>query len=93
MPISIYLSPSNTTMWILPFYLNKTFLQTSTYIGCFTCFNTFTFNDITKYTDDQKTAWCPKCKIDSVIGSDTILTKKILEKIYENVINTMVQEF
>jgi hypothetical protein len=37
--------------------------------GCFYCLNTFEPKDIADWADDGKTAFCPRCGIDSVIGS------------------------
>ncbi len=37
--------------------------------GCFYCEKTFEPSEIVDWIDDQQTALCPKCGIDSVIGS------------------------
>ena len=37
--------------------------------GCFYCENTFGPREIVEWQDDDQTAFCPKCGIDSVIGS------------------------
>ena len=37
--------------------------------GCFYCEKTFEAQEIVDWIDDQQTALCPKCGIDSVIGS------------------------
>lgn len=37
--------------------------------GCFYCEKTFGAQEIMDWTDDKQTALCPKCGIDSVIGS------------------------
>jgi hypothetical protein len=37
--------------------------------GCFYCRGIFLPNEITHWIDDDLTAMCPKCDIDSVIGS------------------------
>ena len=37
--------------------------------GCFYCRSTFKPSEITEWVDDDDTALCPKCGIDSVIGS------------------------
>ena len=37
--------------------------------GCFYCEKTFRAQEIADWTDNQETALCPKCGIDSVIGS------------------------
>jgi hypothetical protein len=37
--------------------------------GCFYCLTIFTPSEITRWTDEQQTAVCPHCGVDSVIGS------------------------
>jgi hypothetical protein len=37
--------------------------------GCFYCLATFPPTEIELWTDDEQTPMCPKCGIDSVIGS------------------------
>lgn len=37
--------------------------------GCFFCFRTFPPTLITAWIDDNQTALCPSCGVDSVIGS------------------------
>ncbi len=44
-------------------------ILTSTLCGCFYCEKTFQADEIVDWTDDDQTAQCPKCGIDSVIGS------------------------
>jgi hypothetical protein len=44
-------------------------LQRSSLCGCFYCFATFTSAEISDWIDDGQTAVCPKCSVDSVIGS------------------------
>jgi len=36
--------------------------------GCFYCCQTFAPTEIREWTDDEQTALCPRCGIDSVIG-------------------------
>jgi hypothetical protein len=43
-------------------------LSTSAQCGCFFCFRKFAFADITRWTDKNQTALCPKCGIDAVLG-------------------------
>jgi len=43
-------------------------LETSTLCGCFHCLAEFPPSAIQQWTDDEQTALCPKCEIDSVIG-------------------------
>ncbi len=49
--------------------LNRAELQTSSHCGCFYCFAIFGPVDISEWIDEEQTALCPKCGIDSVIGS------------------------
>jgi hypothetical protein len=37
--------------------------------GCFYCLAVFPPTDVTHWIDEEQTAMCPKCDIDSVIGS------------------------
>lgn len=50
--------------------------------GCFYCSKTFLPTEITEWTDEDQTAFCPKCGVDSVIGSASGLpiTKKFLDE-------------
>jgi hypothetical protein len=44
-------------------------LRESDVCGCFYCLEVFPSSEIEDWTDDDDTALCPKCGIDSVIGS------------------------
>ena len=44
-------------------------LEQSVLCGCFYCSATFSVADVEEWVDDDSTALCPKCGIDSVIGS------------------------
>lgn len=44
-------------------------LMKSEICGCFYCLETFPPQEIERWIDDGKCAMCPKCDIDSVIGS------------------------
>jgi hypothetical protein len=43
-------------------------LESSALCGCFHCFAEFPPAAIQQWSDDEQTALCPKCEIDSVIG-------------------------
>jgi hypothetical protein len=43
-------------------------VETSTVCGCFYCLSIFPPAEIVDWTDEDQTALCPKCGIDSVIG-------------------------
>lgn len=44
-------------------------IEMSARCGCFFCFRTFPSTDIKAWTDANQTALCPRCGVDSVIGS------------------------
>ena len=48
---------------------NRVEVESSALCGCFYCFAIFAPADISEWIDDGQTAMCPKCPIDSVIGS------------------------
>ena len=47
---------------------NRSSLSKSMVCGCFYCFNEFPFEQIIEWVDDDKTALCPYCGIDAVLG-------------------------
>jgi hypothetical protein len=49
--------------------LHRSELMDSDICGCFYCISTFPVSEIETWTDNDQTAICPKCGIDSVIGS------------------------
>jgi len=55
--------------------LHKPEIERSSICGCFYCLRTFAPNDIIEWVDNSMpngpTAVCPKCGIDSVIGSES----------------------
>lgn len=44
-------------------------IEASARCGCFFCFRIFRSQDIKAWIDANQTALCPKCGVDSVIGS------------------------
>lgn len=44
-------------------------IDRSTNCGCFSCFRTFVAVEIRSWIDKNQTALCPRCGIDSVIGT------------------------
>jgi len=48
--------------------LNRTNILQSKICGCFYCITTFQPSDVMEWTDNDQTAICPNCGIDSVIG-------------------------
>jgi len=43
-------------------------VEGSSSVGCFYCCETFPASEIEEWVDEGKTAMCPRCGIDSVIG-------------------------
>jgi hypothetical protein len=60
-------------------------LEASSLCGCFYCFARFAAAEIIEWTDANQTALCPKCGIDSVIGSASgdPITPEILRRMHE----------
>ena len=50
-------------------FKNRDELLKSAQCGCFYCLAIFCPTEIAEWTDEERTAMCPKCGIDSVIGS------------------------
>lgn len=48
---------------------NRTELLASDNCGCFYCLKTYAPSEIKEWIDDKETATCPRCGIDSVLGS------------------------
>jgi hypothetical protein len=44
-------------------------IESSTRCGCFFCFRSFASSDIKAWIDANQTALCPRCGVDSVLGS------------------------
>ena len=63
---------------------HRTEILASNLCGCFYCRGTFSPAAIEDWTDDDQTAICPKCGIDSVIGSKAgfPLTKEFLDEMH-----------
>ncbi len=53
----------------------------NTLCGCYYCLEVFEGNEITKFIDQDETAQCPKCGIDSVLAGVT--DKNLLRKLNE----------
>lgn len=64
---------------------NKAELEESTQCGCFYCLAIFDPLEIEEWIDNEKTAFCPKCHIDSVIGdkSGFPIIIEFLEKMHK----------
>lgn len=62
-------------------FKNKELLNNANTCGCYHCCEIFNRNEIKDFTDNEKTALCPKCNIDAVVA-DTCgfsITKEFLE--------------
>ncbi|MFJ8529837.1 cytoplasmic protein [Bacillus sp. NPDC094106] len=66
---------------------NKIYLEKDIICGCFYCLKIFNPNTITEWWDDNDTAVCPYCGIDSVIGEGSGF------KITENFLKEMRQRW
>jgi hypothetical protein len=49
--------------------MNRAEIAASELCGCFYCLATFPPDQVQEWCDDGQTALCPRCGIDSVIGS------------------------
>lgn len=49
-------------------YKNKQSILNSNNCGCFYCLSIFSKDQIKFWIDDNNTAVCPKCNVDSVLG-------------------------
>ena len=50
---------------------NRKNLEKDTRCGCFHCLKIFNHNEIDEWWDDDDTAVCPYCGIDSVLGASS----------------------
>jgi hypothetical protein len=50
-------------------FKNREEIVKSQLCGCFYCLAIFAPGEVTHWIDEDRTAMCPKCDIDSVIGS------------------------
>lgn len=59
-------------------------IERSEVCGCFSCLALFTPDKIVRWTTDGKTALCPSCGVDSVIGSASghRITSEFLEEMH-----------
>ena len=66
--------------------LHKAEIESSTICGCFYCLSIFPPSAIIEWTDDGQTAICPKCPVDSVIGSASgyPITQEFLQRMHDH---------
>ncbi len=67
-------------------FKNRDEVMRSDLCGCFYCLSTFRPDEIVNWTDDGQTAICPRCPVDSVIGSASgcPLEKEFLKKMNDH---------
>jgi hypothetical protein len=60
-------------------------LEASEICGCFYCLSTFSPSAISEWIDDGQTALCPKCPVDSVLGSASgyPITRNFLQRMHD----------
>lgn len=66
--------------------LHRAEIESSAVCGCFYCFSIFPPSDIVEWIDDGQTAVCPKCPVDSVIGSASgfPITAEFLQRMHDH---------
>jgi hypothetical protein len=64
-------------------FQNRVEIEQSLKCGCFSCGSIFDATEVEDYIDDGKTALCPYCSVDSVIGdaSGIELNPKLLNEL------------
>lgn len=64
-------------------FKNKQAIETSQICGCYNCLNIINVKDIEFWTDDDETALCPNCTLDTLIAEsfNVPLDKETLGKI------------
>ena len=64
---------------------NKEQIEVSVQAGCYYCLSIFAPKEIYEYCDSGTTVLCPKCRIDSVIGSNSgySIDLSTLKKLHE----------
>jgi hypothetical protein len=62
-------------------FKNKELIETSDECSCYHCLKTFKKKEIKHWVDDDQTALCPKCGIDSVLNfvPDMLSLNKVRE--------------
>lgn len=63
---------------------NKQELEKADKCGCFYCNKIYTPKEIVNWTDNQQTAVCPYCGVDSVIANPNENDLQMLNKYYFN---------
>jgi hypothetical protein len=66
--------------------LHRAEIEASEICGCFYCFATYPPTEIIEWVDESQTAICPKCPVDSVIGSASgfPITREFLQRMHDH---------
>lgn len=60
---------------------NRQEIEQSQNCGCYNCIKIFSVNEVVKWTDQNRTALCPFCSVDSLIPDSVVsLNEEILTK-------------
>jgi hypothetical protein len=63
---------------------NRSSLAKSAICACFYCFNEYPYKQIVEWIDNEKTALCPRCGIDAVVGFDSpAVDREMLRKLHD----------
>ena len=63
--------------------LHRGDVEKSVVVGCFYCCQIFPPTEIEEWIDDDQTALCPHCGIDSVLPASALLTPEFLEEMHK----------
>lgn len=76
--------PSDTDIAHKTCIRNRALLLRSAQCGCFCCFAIYAPTEIREWTDGEQTALCPRCGIDSMLGSASgwPIEREFLAKMY-----------
>lgn len=62
-------------------FKNKSLIENSEKVGCYYCLEIFNSNEIVEYTDQGKTALCPKCSCDCLLSESSYqLSPELLQR-------------
>ena len=66
--------------------MHRAEIEASATCGCFYCSSIFPPSEIIEWIDHGQTAICPKCPVDSVIGSASAypISREFLQRMYEH---------
>jgi len=61
--------------------MNREELEKGIKCHCFCCCTEFNFSEIKEWTDNNKTAICPYCKVDAILSANLNITKNEINKL------------